>query len=143
MKIADEKMGIKKGVYSFTLPLGATINMDGTTIYLGICAIFIANATGNILTFSSELTIIAVSVLASIGTAGVPGAGSIMLLMVLNSVGLDINSNPNIAAAYGMILGIDALLDMGRTALNISGDLCGTAVVAKLTKQMDISKWHS
>ena len=78
-------------------------------------------ATGNILTFSSELTIIAVSVLASIGTAGVPGAGSIMLLMVLNSVGLDINSNPNIAAAYGMILGIDALLDMGRTALNISG----------------------
>lgn len=121
MKIADEKMGIKKGVYSFTLPLGATINMDGTTIYLGICAIFIANATGNILTFSSELTIIAVSVLASIGTAGVPGAGSIMLLMVLNSVGLDINSNPNIAAAYGMILGIDALLDMGRTALNISG----------------------
>ena len=74
-------MGIKKGVYSFTLPLGATINMDGTTIYLGICAIFIANATGNILTFSSELTIIAVSVLASIGTAGVPGAGSISLIL--------------------------------------------------------------
>lgn len=141
MKIADEKMGIKKGVYSFTLPLGATINMDGTTIYLGICAIFIANATQNTLSFSSELTVIAVSVLASIGTAGVPGAGSIMLLMVLNSIGLDINTNANVAAAYGMILGIDALLDMGRTALNISGDLCGTAAVAKLTKQMDMSKW--
>ncbi|ASJ21249.1 dicarboxylate/amino acid:cation symporter [Brachyspira hampsonii] len=142
MKIADEKMGIQKGVYSFTLPLGATINMDGTTIYLGICAIFIANATGHFLNFSSELTIIAVSVLASIGTAGVPGAGSIMLLMVLNSIGLSVDSNPNIAAAYGMILGIDALLDMGRTALNISGDLCGTAVVAKITKQMDMSKWN-
>lgn len=141
MKIADEKMGIKKGVYSFTLPLGATINMDGTTIYLGICAIFIANATQNTLSFSSELTVIAVSVLASIGTAGVPGAGSIMLLMVLNSIGLDINTNANVAAAYGMILGIDALLDMGRTALNISGDLCGTAAVAKLTNQMDMSKW--
>ena len=118
MKIADEKMGIKKGVYSFTLPLGATINMDGTTIYLGICAIFIANATQNTLSFSSELTVIAVSVLASIGTAGVPGAGSIMLLMVLNSIGLDINTNANVAAA---LTGIDALLDMGRTALNISG----------------------
>ena len=82
-----------------------------------------------------------VSVLAAVGTAGVPGAGSIMLLMVLNSIGLDINSDVNVAAAYGMILGIDAILDMGRTALNISGDLCGTAVVAKLTKQMDMNKW--
>ena len=141
MKIADEQMGINQGIYSFTLPLGATINMNGTAIYLGICAIFIANASGNHLNFDSQLTVVIVSVLAAIGTAGVPGAGSIMLLMVLNSIGLDINSNANVAAAYGMIVGIDALLDMGRTALNISGDLCGTAVVAKLTKQMDMSKW--
>lgn len=62
--------------------------------------------------------------------------------MVLNSIGLDINSNTNVAAAYGMIVGIDSLLDMGRTALNISGDLCGTAVVAKVTKQMDMTKWE-
>ncbi|MEI0530764.1 dicarboxylate/amino acid:cation symporter [Brachyspira pilosicoli] len=141
MKVADEKMGINQGIYSFTLPLGATINMNGTAIYLGICAIFISNATGNPLDFNAQLTVVIVSVLAAVGTAGVPGAGSIMLLMVLNSIGLDINSNVNVAAAYGMILGIDAILDMGRTALNISGDLCGTAVVAKLTKQMDMSKW--
>ena len=109
MKAADEKMGINQGIYSFTLPLGATINMNGTAIYLGICAIFISNATGNPLDFNAQLTVVIVSVL---------------------------------AAAYGMILGIDAILDMGRTALNISGDLCGTAVVAKITKQMDMSKWQ-
>lgn len=141
MKVADEKMGINQGIYSFTLPLGATINMNGTAIYLGICSIFISNATGNALGFNAQLTVVVVSVLAAVGTAGVPGAGSIMLLMVLNSIGLDINSDVNVAAAYGMILGIDAILDMGRTALNISGDLCGTAVVAKLTKQMDMNKW--
>lgn len=141
MKVADEKMGINQGIYSFTLPLGATINMNGTAIYLGICSIFISNATGNALDFNAQLTVVVVSVLAAVGTAGVPGAGSIMLLMVLNSIGLDINSDVNVAAAYGMILGIDAILDMGRTALNISGDLCGTAVVAKLTKQMDMNKW--
>lgn len=141
MKVADEKMGINQGIYSFTLPLGATINMNGTAIYLGICSIFISNATGNPLDFNAQLTVVIVSVLAAVGTAGIPGAGSIMLLMVLNSIGLDINSDVNVAAAYGMILGIDAILDMGRTALNISGDLCGTAVVAKLTKQMDMNKW--
>ncbi len=142
MNTADEKMGINKGVYSFTLPLGATINMDGTTIYLGVCAIFISNAIGNTLTFSEQAMVVVVSVLASIGTAGVPGAGAIMLIMVLNSIGLDINGNINVAAAYGMILGIDALLDMGRTSMNVTGDMCGTAVVAKLTKQMDMSKWE-
>ena len=143
MKVADERMGINQGIYSFTLPLGATINMNGTAIYLGICSIFISNATGNPLDFNAQLTVVIVSVLAAVGTAGVPGAGSIMLLMVLNSIGLDINSDVNVAAAYGMILGIDAILDMGRTALNISGDLCGTVVVAKLTKQMDMSKWEN
>ncbi len=142
MRVADEKMGINQGIYSFTLPLGATINMNGTAIYLGICSIFIANASNAPLNFDSQLTVVIVSVLAAVGTAGVPGAGSIMLLMVLNSIGLDINSNTNAAAAYGMIVGIDSLLDMGRTALNISGDLCGTAVVAKVTKQMDMTKWE-
>ena len=136
-------MGVSEKISSFTVPLGATINMDGTAIMQGVAVVFISQAFGIELGLNAYLTVILTATLASIGTAGVPGAGSIMLLMVLNSVGLDINSNPNIAAAYGMILGIDALLDMGRTALNISGDLCGTAVVAKLTKQMDISKWHS
>ena len=141
MDTAERKMGISKGVYSFTLPLGATINMDGTTIYLGVCAFFIANAVGIPLTGAQQMTIIITAVLASIGTAGVPGAGAIMLIMVLNSVGLDV-SQGNVKLAYAMILGIDALLDMGRTSMNIVGDLCGTCVVAKVENEMDMSYWE-
>lgn len=141
MDTAERKMGISKGVYSFTLPLGATINMDGTTIYLGVCAFFIANAVGIPLTGAQQMTIIITAVLASIGTAGVPGAGAIMLIMVLNSVGLDV-SQGNVKLAYAMILGIDALLDMGRTSMNIVGDLCGTCVVAKVENEMDMSFWE-
>lgn len=141
MDTAEREMGISKGVYSFTLPLGATINMDGTTIYLGVCAFFIANAVGIPLTGAQQMTIIITAVLASIGTAGVPGAGAIMLIMVLNSVGLDV-SQGNVKLAYAMILGIDALLDMGRTSMNIVGDLCGTCVVAKVENEMDMSFWE-
>ena len=141
MDTAERKMGISKGVYSFTLPLGATINMDGTTIYLGVCAFFIANAVGIPLTGTQQMTIIITAVLASIGTAGVPGAGAIMLIMVLNSVGLDVTQG-NVKLAYAMILGIDALLDMGRTSMNIVGDLCGTCVVAKVENEMDMSYWE-
>ena len=140
MNTAETKMGIPKGVYSFTLPLGATVNMDGTTIYLGVCAMFVANAIGASLDMGQQMTIIITAVLASIGTAGVPGAGAIMLIMVLNSVGLDL-SEPNVQMAYAMILGIDALLDMGRTSMNIVGDLCGTCVVAKMENEMDMSYW--
>ena len=140
MDTAERKMGISKGVYSFTLPLGATINMDGTTLYLGVCATFIANAVGMPLDASQQMTVIITAVLASIGTAGVPGAGAIMLIMVMNSVNLDVTQG-NVKLAYAMILGIDALLDMGRTSMNIVGDLCGTCVVAKLEDEMDPSFW--
>ncbi len=140
MDTAERKMGISKGVYSFTLPLGATINMDGTTIYLGVCATFIANAVGMPLDASQQMTVIITAVLASIGTAGVPGAGAIMLIMVMNSVNLDVTQG-NVKLAYAMILGIDALLDMGRTSMNIVGDLCGTCVVTKLEDEMDPSFW--
>ncbi|AFK22858.1 dicarboxylate/amino acid:cation symporter [Pyrococcus sp. ST04] len=129
MRVAKE-MGISEGIYSFTLPLGATINMDGTALYQGVCTFFIANALGMGLTVSQQLTIVLTAVLASIGTAGVPGAGAIMLAMVLESVGLPL-TDPNVAAAYAMILGIDAILDMGRTMVNVTGDLTGTAIVAK------------
>lgn len=141
METADEEMGVKKGVYSFTLPIGATINMDGTTIYLGVCAMFIANAVGIPLTFSQQSVIILTAVLASIGTAGVPGAGAIMLLMVLDSVGLKVETGSAVAAAYAMIFGIDALLDMGRTSMNVVGDMLGTAVVAKSEGDMDMKAW--
>jgi Na+/H+-dicarboxylate symporter len=131
MKCAEDNMGISRSVFSFTLPLGATINMDGTAIYQGVCALFVAFAVGMPLGFAQQMTIIITAVLASIGTAGVPGAGAIMLLMVLNSVGLPVESGTPVAMAYAMILGIDALLDMGRTSLNVTGDLAGTAIVAK------------
>lgn len=140
MKAADENFGVSKNVYSFTLPLGATINMDGTAIYQGVCAIFIGFAIGMPLSIGQQLTVILTAVLASIGTAGVPGAGAIMLLMVLNSVGLPVEAGTPVAAAYAMILGIDAILDMGRTAVNVAGDMTGTLVVAKSEKQVDLEK---
>ncbi len=142
MKTADN-MGVSRGVYSFTLPLGATINMDGTTIYQAVCAVFIANAVGSPLTFSQMVMVVVVCVLASIGTAGVPGAGAIMLLMVLESVGLKVETGSVIAAAYAMIFGIDALLDMGRTCINVTGDLVGTTVVAKSENEFDVEKYNA
>ncbi|MFA4645692.1 dicarboxylate/amino acid:cation symporter [Pyrococcus kukulkanii] len=135
MRVAKE-MGVSEGIYSFTLPLGATINMDGTALYQGVCTFFIANALGMHLTIGQQLTIVLTAVLASIGTAGVPGAGAIMLAMVLQSVGLPL-TDPNVAAAYAMILGIDAILDMGRTMVNVTGDLTGTAIVAKTEGELE------
>lgn len=141
MEVAEENMGVSRSVYSFTLPLGATINMDGTAIYQGVCAIFVGFAIGMPLDFGQQLTVIATAVLASIGTAGVPGAGAIMLLMVLESVGLKVEPGTAVAAAYAMIFGIDALLDMGRTSLNVTGDLAATCLVAKTEGEIDLGKW--
>lgn len=142
MRCAEEKLGIPRNICSFTLPLGATINMDGTAIYLGVCAMFIGYATGNPLTMDQQLTVVITATLASIGTAGVPGAGAIMLLMVLESIGLKVEAGSAVAAAYAMILGIDALLDMGRTCLNVGGDMAGSAIVAKSEQELDLAKWN-
>ena len=139
---ASDSMGVDRRISSFTLPLGATINMDGTAIYQGVCVIFIGMAIGMPLSIGQQLTVIITAVLASVGTAGVPGAGAIMLLMVLNSVGLPVEAGTPVAAAYAMILGIDALLDMGRTMVNVSGDLTGTLLVAKSEKAVDLSNWN-
>ncbi|HHI01161.1 MAG TPA: dicarboxylate/amino acid:cation symporter [Thermococcus litoralis] len=141
MRVAEENMGVPRSIYSFTLPLGATINMDGTAIYQGVCAMFIAYAIGHPLPFSQQLIIVLTAVLASIGTAGVPGAGAIMLAMVLESVGLPLEPGTPVALAYAMILGIDAILDMGRTMVNVTGDLAGTTIVAKTEGELDVSKW--
>lgn len=141
MRVADENMGVDRGIYSFTLPLGATINMDGTALYQGVCALFIAFAIGQPLPLSQQLVIVLTAVLASIGTAGVPGAGAIMLAMVLESVGLKLEPGSAVALAYAMILGIDAILDMGRTMVNVTGDLAGTTIVAKTEGELDESKW--
>ncbi|MFH1756441.1 MAG: dicarboxylate/amino acid:cation symporter [Pseudomonadota bacterium] len=141
MRNAEENLGVPRSIGSFTLPLGATINMDGTAIYQGVCALFVAFAIGENLNFAQQMTIVITATLASIGAAGVPGAGVIMLLMVLNSVGLEVKDGTAVAMAYAMILGIDAILDMGRTSLNITGDLTGTSIVAKTEKDLDLSKW--
>jgi len=141
MRCSEEKLGIPRAISSFTLPLGATINMDGTAIYLGVCAMFIGYATGQPLTMNQQLTVVITATLASIGTAGVPGAGAIMLLMVLESIGLKVTEGSAVAAAYAMILGIDALLDMGRTCLNVTGDMAGSAIVAKTEKELDMAMW--
>jgi Na+/H+-dicarboxylate symporter len=139
---AAENLGVPKDIYSFSLPLGATINMDGTAIYQGVCATFIAlSVWGHGFSLSQMSIIVVTATLASIGTAGVPGAGAIMLLLVLDSVGLPVTAGSIVAGAYAMILGIDALLDMGRTALNVTGDLACTTVVARKMKELDLNKW--
>jgi len=118
MEIAEENLGISKDVASFTLPLGATINMDGTAIMQGVATVFIAQIYG------VDLTVILTATLASIGTAGVPGVGMIMLSMVLQSVGLPVEG-------IALIMGIDRILDMARTSVNITGDAVCTMIVAK------------
>lgn len=120
-----EKLGAKKEITSFVLPLGATINMDGTAIYQGCCVMFIASVYGIDLTFAQQLTIILTATLASIGTAGVPGSGMIMLAMVLQSVGLPVEG-------IALIAGIDRILDMGRTAVNINGDAACALMISAL-----------
>lgn len=139
-----EMLGVHKEVYSFSLPLGATINMDGTAIYQGVCCIFIVmSVTGHFLTFGQMCMVVLTATLASIGTAGVPGAGAIMLVMVMSSIGYPIVEGTPIAGAYAMILGIDAILDMGRTALNVTGDLCCTTCVAKKMKLVNLDVLNS
>lgn len=121
-----EKLGAKKEVASFVLPLGATINMDGTAIYQGVCAVFIASCYGITLTLPQMLTIVLTATLASVGTAGVPGSGMVMLAMVLQSVGLPVEG-------IALVAGIDRIFDMGRTVVNITGDAVCSIVVSKLS----------
>ncbi|MDR0379931.1 MAG: dicarboxylate/amino acid:cation symporter [Candidatus Accumulibacter sp.] len=141
MRVSEENLGIPRSIASFTLPLGATVNMNGTAIYLGVCAMFIGYATGNPLTADQQWIVVTTATLAAVGTAGVPGAGAIMLLMVLESIGMRVEAGSAVAAAYAMILGIDALLDMGRTCLNVGGDIACTAIVAKTEGELDLAKW--
>ena len=124
----SEKLGADKDISSFVLPLGATINMDGTAIYQGVCAIFIASCYGIHLTFAQMLTIVLTATLASIGTAGVPGAGMVMLAMVLQSVKLPVEG-------IALVAGVDRIFDMGRTTVNIVGDASCSIIVTNLEKR--------
>lgn len=132
MSDADENLRVEERVYGFSLPLGATINMDGTSMYLGIVAVFAANMVGVSLTLVEQFTILLTALLASIGTAGVPSASLVMMTAVLTQVGLPLE-------VIGMIAGIDPLLDRLRTMNNIAGDLAVTTVVAKWNEAIDLS----
>ena len=129
----SEKLGADKEVASFVLPLGATINMDGTAIYQGVCAIFIASCFGIDLTLGQMATIVLTATLASIGTAGVPGAGMVMLAMVLQSVGLPVEG-------IALVAGVDRIFDMGRTVLNITGDASCAVIVSNLERKKAAKK---
>lgn len=130
MMSAERNLGVSRGVSSFVLPLGTTINMDGTALYQGVCALFIAQAYGIDLSLAQYATIVLTATLASIGTAGVPGAGLIMLSLVLTSVGLPLEG-------VAIIAGIDRVLDMARTSVNVMGDCAVAVLVAKSEGQLD------
>lgn len=127
-----ERVGVDKGVASFCIPFGATINMDGTAIMQGVATVFLANVYGIDLGLGGYITVIGMAILASIGTAGVPGVGLVMLTMVLSQVGLPIEG-------IAIILGVDRLMDMIRTAVNITGDAVVTTIVAKGEGKVDMA----
>jgi Na+/H+-dicarboxylate symporter len=127
IETAEEELGVSNSVASFVLPLGATINMDGTALYQGVATVFIAQVYGIELGLAALLTIVLTATLASIGAAGVPSAGIITLILVLQSVGLATQA----AAGIALILGVDRILDMLRTAVNVTGDLSAAAFVAR------------
>ncbi|MBT8144371.1 MAG: dicarboxylate/amino acid:cation symporter [Gammaproteobacteria bacterium] len=130
MKVAEKNLGVSEEVSSFVLPLGATINMDGTALYQAVAAVFIAQTLGMDLTMGQQITIVLTAMLASIGTAAVPSAGIVMLVIILESINVP-------AAGIALILGVDRILDMCRTVTNVTGDLTVSTVVATAENQLD------
>jgi len=130
LRTAEAKMGVDNSVAAFTIPLGATINMDGTAMMQGVATVFIANVYGVDLGMSDYLMVVLTATLASIGTAAVPGVGLVMLTMVLTQVGLPIEG-------IGLILGVDRILDMMRTACNVTGDCAVTCIIAHSERAID------
>ena len=130
LRTTEKRLGVDNPTASFIVPFGATINMDGTAIMQGVATVFIANVYGIDLGLSGYLTVIGMAVLASIGTAGVPGVGLIMLAMVFNQVGLPVEG-------IALIMGVDRLMDMMRTAVNVTGDAAITSIVAKSEGSLD------
>ena len=135
MRVVEERLGASKKVASFTVPLGATINMDGTAIMQGVATVFIAQMSGIDLSIGQYLTVILAATMASVGTAGVPSAGLVMLTMVLGLVGLPPDK-------IGLIIGIDRLLDMVRTAVNVTGDSAITCIIANSEGALDKNKYN-
>jgi Na+/H+-dicarboxylate symporter len=136
LKAASEKCGINKSISSFTIPLGATINMDGTAIMQGCATFFLASLYGIDLGMSEILTIVVTATIASIGTAGIPSAGIIMLTVIFTQIGIPLEG-------ITLLLGVDRLLDMMRTSINVSGDLCISCIVASSENRLDETIYKS
>lgn len=133
MERCEDELGVSEEVSSFVLPLGATINMDGTALYQAVAAVFIAQTLGMDLTLGAQLTIVLTAVLASIGTAAVPGAGLIMLVIILEAIGVP-------SQGIALILGVDRILDMMRTTTNVTGDACVAVFIASTENQISPPK---
>jgi Na+/H+-dicarboxylate symporter len=136
IRCTEENLGVSNSIASFVLPLGATINMSGTAIYQGVCALFVSQAYGIPLGIPQYVTIVFTSIIAAIGTAGVPGSGLIMLSLVLTSVGLPMEG-------VAIVAGIDRVLDMARTALNVTGESLVALLVAKSEGELDLAVYNS
>lgn len=136
LETCEEKLGASKSIASFTIPLGATINMDGTAVMQGVAAIFIAQLVGADLTMNQMLMVVLTATLASIGTAGVPGAGAVMLSMVLQQIGLPLEG-------VALVLSVDRIVDMLRTTVNITGDAAATIIMSNMEKELDLSLYNS
>jgi proton glutamate symport protein len=130
MECVEERLKVEKEITSFVLPVGATINMDGTVLYQAVAAVFIAQVMGYDLTIADQLTLVLTASLAGIGAAAVPGAGILMLIIVLESIGV----NP---AGIALIFAIDRPLDMCRTVVNISGDALAAVIVQRYVKKSE------
>lgn len=136
LEVVEHKLGVPNTIASFTIPLGATINMDGTAIMQGVATVFVAQVYGVDLGMADYLMVILTATLASIGTAGVPGVGLVMLAMVFKQVNLPVEG-------IGLIIGVDRLLDMVRTAVNVTGDAVVSCIVAKSEGQLDLAKFNN
>ena len=125
---ATERLGVPREISSFTIPLGTTVNMDGAAIYLGLATVFVAQIYGIDLTFSAQLTVLLIALLASIGSVGVPAAALVVISMVFAQVHLPMEG-------IALVAGVDRILDMARTTLNVMGDAVGAVVVTKLENE--------
>ncbi|SDL78948.1 Na+/H+-dicarboxylate symporter [Catalinimonas alkaloidigena] len=136
METIEKKIGVSEEVSSFVLPLGATINMDGTSLYQAVAAVFIAQALNLDLTLADQLMIVLTATLASVGSAGVPGAGMVMLVIVLESIGVP-------TAGIALIVAVDRILDMLRTAVNVTGDTVVTMVIAASEGEIELTEYRA
>ena len=133
MECVQDNAGVSNRTSSFVLPLGATVNMDGTALYECVAAMFIAQAYGLELSFVTQFTIVLVALLTSIGVAGIPAASLVAITIILSSIGLP-------AEAIGLILAVDRILDMFRTSVNVFSDSCGAVLIAKSEGEQDVLK---